>query len=184
MLHDTHGIDVGDRMYLVRMHTDRAQFERVPCADLRAEAKLLLDAEHARLMAAGPPPQPTANDFPPPAPPATSPSSTASSSSSPAQGGSEERKRPRGPAPRGKDWDKGKGEWVKRPRGLTTPVTDLTSKVAPGGRPPKGKRWDAEAGCYVAIRAQGQFQCQAPKQPACVEIENRSPQVRRVRARR
>ena len=95
-------------MYLVRMHADRAEHECVPCADLRVEAKLLLDAEHAPLVAAGPPPQPTANGSPPPAPTATSPPpaapsgssppAAAPSSGSPAEDLSGARKRPRGSA--------------------------------------------------------------------------------------
>ena len=33
---------------VLRMHADRAQHERVVCRDLRAEAKLLLEAEHIK----------------------------------------------------------------------------------------------------------------------------------------
>ena len=49
MLKQTHGrkYDVGERMYLVRMHADRAEHECVPRADLRVEAKQLLDADRA-----------------------------------------------------------------------------------------------------------------------------------------
>lgn len=64
--------DVGDRMYLVRMHADRAEPEHVLCADLRAEAKLccLRQSMHAswlldRLRRQPPKQQPT--------PPQTSP---------------------------------------------------------------------------------------------------------------
>ena len=72
------------------------------------DTKLLLDAEHAPLVAAGPPPQPTANGSPPPAPTATSPPpaapsgssppAAAPSSGSPAEDLSGARKRPRGSA--------------------------------------------------------------------------------------
>ena len=106
MLKQTHGskYDVGKRMYLVRMHADRPEHECVPCADLRVEAKQLLDAEHARLVAAGPAPQPTANASPPPMPTATSPPPVAPSGGGPAQDSSGVRKRPRGAAPHGKVW--------------------------------------------------------------------------------
>ena len=43
MLAQTHGIDVHDRMYLLRMHADRDQYEMVQCSDLREEAKVLLE---------------------------------------------------------------------------------------------------------------------------------------------
>ena len=54
MLLNTYGIDVEDRMYLLRMHEDRAQFERVQCADLRREARMLLEVERDRLAAVAP----------------------------------------------------------------------------------------------------------------------------------
>ena len=37
MLHNAHGIDVGERMYLLRMHEDRAAYELVKCRDLRPD---------------------------------------------------------------------------------------------------------------------------------------------------
>ena len=53
MLEQTHGIDAGKNMYLLRMHTDRKgkhpgkpEYELVPCLDLRKEARVLLNAEH------------------------------------------------------------------------------------------------------------------------------------------
>ena len=49
MLRNTTAIDVEDRMFLVRMHVDRLHVEIVKCHDLRTEAKVLLEAEHARL---------------------------------------------------------------------------------------------------------------------------------------
>ena len=56
MLHQTHGIDAGKRMYLLRMHTDRKgkhpgqpEYELVPCLDLRTEARDVLRFEAERL---------------------------------------------------------------------------------------------------------------------------------------
>ena len=100
MLHDTHGIDVGDRQYLLRMHADRAEFELVQCRDLRSEARIALKSEQERLAA-----QPR-----PAAPQAATASSNAANSQPPAQGGSETRRRPPGAAPKGKVWQDGR--WV------------------------------------------------------------------------
>ena len=121
--------DVGDRMYLVRMHADRAEPEHVLCADLRAEAKLLLEAEHARLVAAGPPAPPTAQAAAHPAPNVTSPAPAAPSDGSSALGGSGVRKRPCGAAPKGKVWQE--GQWVDyRPaKQPCTPMTGCAPKV-------------------------------------------------------
>ena len=44
MLLNLHGIDVGDRMYLLRVHADRDAYELVPCRDLREEARAALDS--------------------------------------------------------------------------------------------------------------------------------------------
>ncbi len=49
MLFRSFGVDVGDRMYLVRMHEDRDSYELVHCRDLRKEALHVLQAEEARL---------------------------------------------------------------------------------------------------------------------------------------
>jgi hypothetical protein len=49
MLLDTHNIDVADRMYLLRCHSDRAAYELVKCGDLRAEAKKILEIESQQL---------------------------------------------------------------------------------------------------------------------------------------
>jgi len=178
MLHDTHGIDVGERMFLVRMHSDRAQFERVLCVDLRAEAKLLLDAEASRLAATM---QPTQSAAPPPAPHVTSPASASPSDGSPAQSGSEACKRPCGAAPKGKVWQE--GQWVdNRPaKQLCTPMTGCALKVQPMGKPPNGKRWDGVAGCWVA-NERGCCKRKAPSPPTA--DENRGPQPRRGRAHR
>ena len=51
MLRTTHGLDAGDRMYLLRMHRKLPTFELVQCADLRAEATAMLEHELARLRA-------------------------------------------------------------------------------------------------------------------------------------
>ena len=50
MLAATHGIDVEERMYLVRMQADRDTYELVKCADLRHEARTVLREEHRRLI--------------------------------------------------------------------------------------------------------------------------------------
>ena len=50
MLKHSHGFDVGARLYLVRMHEDRDNYEVVHCHDWRSVAQSLLKAEHARLM--------------------------------------------------------------------------------------------------------------------------------------
>ena len=189
MLHQTHGIDAGKNMYLLRMHTDRVElikkrnaklkrgapplpeYELVPCLDLRAEARDVLRLEEERLAAKPPPP--------PPAAPAGAP--TAAGESPPPQGAAAVHKRPRGNHPKGKDWDAEKGDWVKRPRGQAAPVADLTVNVKPRGRPPKGKRWDDQAGCYRACGA-AQSKRKAPQLPA--DSENSSPQVQRVHSRR
>lgn len=53
MLFTTHGIDVGERMFLVRVHADRGEYELVKCRDLRVEAQAMLDGEHRRLVRHG-----------------------------------------------------------------------------------------------------------------------------------
>ena len=50
MLLSTHNIDVGDRMYIVRVHDDRPEYELVKCRDLRVEARAMLDEERDRLV--------------------------------------------------------------------------------------------------------------------------------------
>lgn len=177
MLHDTHGIDVGNRMYLVRMHSDRAQYERVACADLRAEAKLLLDAEAARLAAAPRPAQAAAS---PPAPSATSPAPTAANGASPAQGHSGARKRPCGAAPKGKAWQDGAWVDARSAKKARTPVTDCAVKVRPMGKAPSGKRWDGVSGCWVSISNAGCFKRKPPAPPV---DENLQPRARRKASR-
>ena len=115
-------------MYILRMHTDRPEYEFVPCLDLRKEARKVLRLEEERLAAKPPPP-----------PPAASPAAPMDAGEpSPPQDAAAVHKRPRGPAPKGKGWNEGNGRWVKRPRGGSTPVTDLTLKVKPRGLvPPK-----------------------------------------------
>ena len=121
-------------MYLVRMHSDRAAHERVQCADLRAEAKLLLNAESARRAAPG---QAAAQ----PAPNGASPNTTAPNGGSPVQDSSGARKRPRGPAPRGKSWHDTQG-WVDiSPAACAAGTANSPSPSPPnvrlGGRPKK-----------------------------------------------
>ena len=171
MLHDTHGIDVGERMYLLRMHEDRAEYEQVQCRDLRSEAREALKSEQERLEAQGPPPRPA----PSPAAPVGSGGPSAAGAAAGAH------KRPRGNHPKGKVWHEGDGRWVRRPRGWASPVTDLTLKAKPRGRPPKGKRWNDQAECYKVCGA-AQPKRKAPEQ--AVEAENCAPQVRQVRTRR
>ena len=52
MLRASHGLDAGDRMYLLRMHKKLPTYELVQCADLRAEAAAMLERELARLRSA------------------------------------------------------------------------------------------------------------------------------------
>ena len=51
MLMHSHGIDVGDRLFLERMHEDRNNYQIVHCYDWRSVARSLLQVEHTRLMA-------------------------------------------------------------------------------------------------------------------------------------
>ena len=51
MIMHSHGLDVGDRLYLVRMHEDRDDYQLVLCHDWRCVARSLLEAEHSRLLA-------------------------------------------------------------------------------------------------------------------------------------
>ena len=51
MLMHSHGLDVGDRLFLVRMHEDRDSYQVVQCYDWRSVARSLLQVEHTRLMA-------------------------------------------------------------------------------------------------------------------------------------
>ena len=177
MLRDTHGIDVGDRMYLLRMHADRAQHERVVCRDLRAEAKLLLEAEHQRLAAA---PQPTAAAAPTAAPTATSPAAATANGESPSQDSSSVRKRPRGAAPAGCVWEDGAWVDARRAKQARSPNTACAEKSKPSGRPSKGKVWDAKQGCYVALK--DRLSKRDPPQSANSD-ENTRPAVRNTRRR-
>ena len=52
MLQQSHGVDVGERLYLLRMHRAAKAFELVQCRDLRRKARAVLAAEHERLVAA------------------------------------------------------------------------------------------------------------------------------------
>lgn len=45
------GLDVGDRLYLVRMHEDRDDYQLIHDRYWRCVARSLLEAEHARLLA-------------------------------------------------------------------------------------------------------------------------------------
>ena len=49
MLQHSHGYDVGRRCFLVRMHSDRANYQIVRCHDWRSVAQSLLEGEHKRL---------------------------------------------------------------------------------------------------------------------------------------
>ena len=51
MLIHSHGFDVGDRLFLVRMHVDRDSYELVQCCDWRSVAQSLLQTESTRLIA-------------------------------------------------------------------------------------------------------------------------------------
>ena len=50
MLMHSHGFDVGDRLFLVRMHVDRDSYELVQCCDWRPVAQSLLQSEYVRLI--------------------------------------------------------------------------------------------------------------------------------------
>jgi len=50
MLKHAHGLDVADRLYLVRVHEDRDDYQLVKCHDWRGKAYDLLDAEYQRLQ--------------------------------------------------------------------------------------------------------------------------------------
>ena len=50
MLKSSHKIDVGARMYLLRVHSSVKDFELVRCTDFREEASALLLAEYTRLL--------------------------------------------------------------------------------------------------------------------------------------
>lgn len=60
MLNHSHGIDAGERMYLVRVHSDREAYQLIQCADLRERARSALDAEERRLRSGS---RPTIRDF-------------------------------------------------------------------------------------------------------------------------
>ena len=51
MLEQTHGLRCEGGLYLLRMHAEIETYEMVKCADMKAEAKALLDHEHSRLLA-------------------------------------------------------------------------------------------------------------------------------------
>ena len=50
MLKQTHGLDVEDRMYLLRMHADRDSYQIVQCRDLRREAEVLLQQAYTQVL--------------------------------------------------------------------------------------------------------------------------------------
>ena len=152
MLLNLHGKDVEDRMYLLRMHADRAAFELVLCRDLRSEAREALRVEEERLVEAAPRAAPAAPQAAPAVP-------GGASDGSPGAEDAPVAKRPRGRAPEGKVWTEGK--WMARPRArkAPTPVTTTTLKVRPRGPAPKG---DAVGrGCWLLGGRQG-WVLQAP----------------------
>ena len=51
MLRTTHKLNVGPRMYLLRLHSDREAFELIKCRDLRSEAREMLQIEYNRIQA-------------------------------------------------------------------------------------------------------------------------------------
>ena len=154
MLKDLHGIDVGDRMYLLRVHSDRSAFEQVQCRDLRSEALTALNSERERLAAQ---PQPA----PSPAAPAAPAAPQGPSGATPPQGSAEVRRRPPGRAPAGKVWLD--GAFVDRPtaKRARSPTTEITLKVRPMGKAPKGKTWDGVAGCWKDTGNTGCFKRKA-----------------------
>jgi len=50
MLRQTHKIDCGTRMFLLRMHADRENYQLVQCVDLRSQAMDMLGNERLRLI--------------------------------------------------------------------------------------------------------------------------------------
>ena len=144
MMANTHGVDVGDRMYLLRMHTDRAAYELVQCRDLRNEAREALRSEAERLAARPPPPPPAAS-------PATASPPPDVNGAPPAPAGSGTRKRPAGAAPSGKVWLGGRWVDARRAKKARTPTTEGTLKPRPEGKAPAGKKWDGVAGVWVAL---------------------------------
>lgn len=180
MLENTHRVDVGDRMYLLRMHADRDGYELVKCRDLRAEAKTALQSEAARLATRPPPVAPAAPQATPAAPQAASPPAGDAQSGRAAQGGSGSGKRPRGPAPKGKVWQD--GQWIdcREARCTTSPMTQSTLKPRPCGQIPKGKMWDSRTGCWVD-RKRGFSKLAAPG--ASSGDENSPPEPRCQRRR-
>ena len=177
MLQQTHGIDVGKRMYILRMHTDRKgkypgkpEYELVQCRDLRSEACELLRLEEERLAAKPPPP-----------PPAAAPAAPMDTGKPPQpQSAAVAPKRPRGAAPAGKVWQDGK--WVEHQtaRKAPTPVSVVALKTRPAHGARKGMAWDGVAGCWMACR-KGFQKRKAPVAPP--SDENAVPQARKVRRR-
>lgn len=51
MLRQTHAVDVEDRMFLLRMHSDRNEYQLVQCVDLRKQAMEMLESERASILA-------------------------------------------------------------------------------------------------------------------------------------
>jgi hypothetical protein len=174
MLAQTHGIDVGDRMFVLRMHADRAEHQRVQCRNLRTEARAALESEAHRLRferRARPPPEP-------PGAAASGPACPEGASGSPvSEGEAGLRKRPRGAAPRGKEWKDGGWCDFRVAKSARTPATGQASKTKPAVRPKKGMRWDGVAGVWVAKG--GQF---GKRDTPTVSAEG--SESRRIRTRR
>ena len=170
MLLDTHGIDVGNRQYLLRMHEDRGEYELVQCGDLRAEALIALKSEQDRL----------ASQPPPAAPQAATAAANAANSQPPAQSSSEQRRRPPGAAPKGKVWQDGRWVHARDARRDHAPTANLTLKPRPCGQIPKGKMWDGQVGCWVD-RKRGFSKVTAPE--ASAADENLPPRPRNTRRR-
>lgn len=177
MLLDTHGVDVGDRMYLLRVHSDRAAYELVQCRDLRTEAKVALQSEADRLAARPPPPplpaQPDAAQPTATSPAAASPPADAAAAPA-AHGSSGMRKRPRGAAPGGQVWQD--GDWVHPSAARAVPGPSPATAINRGGRPRKpgfrGHKRTAEAPAVAdencANPQQQPAACAAPERTKCV----------------
>ena len=125
-------------MYLLRMHEDRAAFERVQCADLRREARLLLDVERDRLAAVAPPPAHTPTPDPTMATMAHG-SPAPAAAAVPGEAPPASCKRPPGRSPRGTVWVTGEG-WVDRATLHLAPPANKTSSVGRPKDPPKKER--------------------------------------------
>ena len=139
MMLQTHGVDVGDRMYILRVHEDRDSHELVQCRDLRSHAQMALAAEEQRLAASTP------HAAAPAVAPVVAPTATPAVPAAVVF-----HSRPRGRAPVGKVWIDGQG-WVAVDSVPARAVasSSVLPQARPTGRAPKGMQWSSHANAYV-----------------------------------